>query len=472
MRALKWTVSIIVILGFVLGVALPFSIGIWIQKIYPSVFLGSVNASSVQMTLLEYHRGIYSSTAKVALNFNSANTSSRVVFLENIQHGPLVFENGPVLALALINAKSDDPKFQANSRTIWKLNRRIISTLHIPTLDVSSTPIHFSLQNLNMQINYHSVEQKLKADATIDKMELQGSAPSAFTVNLNQITSTQDLSKENNIWYGSRSGTIAEIIISNPQGSIAQIHNLSATGSITAVADKTNVQMNYQAKNSTILNNAVDSVDFAFSINNLDTKSLSDLIEKMEAKKESSSTTNINAVSEGGLELISKGILIQLDRFSIMTKQGEARADGKLSLPPLGSGNVFQLLAALKIDFNTQVPKDLLIPLLTEHYQNDKTIPATSTPAEYAQQQVDTWIQQKILIPASNGLLIMKVQFENSKLLVNGAPLQPAAPAPAATPATPETTAPAAPATPDTTTPAAPTTTAPAPANSTTSAVQ
>ncbi len=420
MRTTKWLVSIVVALVLIVGVGAPFLIGIWIQKIFPKIFLGPTNASSIRMTLIDYKRGFFSSTAKVAIGFNNADTSNRIVFDETIQHGPLVFENGPILALALVTAKSDDPNFKANSRTIWKLNKQIISTISIPSIDVAKAPIHFSLQNLNMNINYHSIQEILKANATVDKIELQGSMPSPLTIILSNITSSQNLNRSNHIWYGSRTGTVGEISISSPQGQVSLIHNLIANGTISEASDKTNIELNYKAQNSSILNNPIDSLDFEFTINNLDTKSLSNLIEKAEAKKEEPTPLNTRELSDSAMELISKGVLITLDHLSISTKQGVAKADGKISIPALGAGNIFQLIAALKIDFNLQVPKNLMTSFLAAHYQNDKSVPANTTPIDFAQKQIAGWIQEKVLIPGSNDLLMMKVQFENAKLLVNG----------------------------------------------------
>lgn len=441
MRTFKWLVSIIVALLLIVGVGMPFLVGIWVQKVYPKVFLGPQKAGGIQMSILNYKRGFFSSTAKIAIGFNNANTSNRIVFDQIIQHGPLVFENGPKLALALATSKSDDPKFNATARTIWKLNKQIVSNIRIPNVDIASTPIHFSLQNLDMEINYHSVSETLKANASIDKMEFQGSSPSPYTVTLNNIKTAQDLNRANHIWYGSRSGNVADLTVNAPQGPIAQIHNLSARGEITENSGKTNIQLNYQAKNCSILNNAIDSIDFAFSINGLDTNALSNLMEKAEAKKATPTSDDTRALSDSALELISKGILLKLDHLSLATKLGEAKADGQVSLPPLSSGNIFQLITALKIDFNLQVPKDSLLAALVAYHQNDKSLPANTTPAEFAQQQVDQWIQTRVLVPGANSLLMMKVQFENAKLLVNGveqhsapATSAPTTPAPVATP--------------------------------------
>lgn len=430
MRTLKWVLGIIIILAFLLGIVTPFVIGIWVQKIYPSVFLGSANASTVKMTLLDYNRGIFSSTAKVALSFSNANTTNRIVFDQKIQHGPLVFENRPRLALALITSESDDSNFKANTRTIWKLSRRIVTDITIPSIDVSSPPIHFVLHNLKMRMNYHSVLQTLEADAKIDKLELQSANPSPFTINFTNITSTQNLNKINSIWYGTRSGSVEKIDILGPQGPVAQINSLSASGSVSADNGKTNVQVNYQTKNSSILNTPFASLDFAFSIRNIDSKALSNLLIKLEEKNQVApgNTASTAALSESAFELISKGLLIQLDHLSIMTAEGEAKAAGSLSLPALASGNIFQMLGALKLDLNIQVPKASLMAMLSVHYQNDKTLPSNLSPAQYAQQQVEQWIQEKVLIPSANDLLLMKVQFENSKLLVNGVVQQPGAP--------------------------------------------
>lgn len=435
MRTLKWLVSIGIALILVIGLGMPFVIGVWIQKVYPKVFLKPQDVGGIQMSLIDYHRGLFSSTAKVAVTFSKADANNRIVFKQIIQHGPLVFERGPHLALALATSTSDDPKFNATARTLWKLNKRIVSSIKIPTLDVASAPIHISLKNLDMKIDYHSVRETLSAKTLIDSLEIQSNLPSPFTVMLKQISSIQDLNRVHHIWYGSRSGTVADLNISSAQGPIAEIHNLSAHGQILEDADKTNIQLNYQTKNGLILNNAIDSADFAFSINGLDSKALANLMEKLEAKKADANPNNTRAVSDSALELIGKGVLIKLDRLSLVTKQGEAKAQGQVSLPPLGAGNIFQLIGALKIDFALQIPQETLVLALSTYYQNDKTLPANTSPGDFAQQQVRQWIQDKILIPGSNGLLMMKVQFENAKLLLNGVEQQ-------ATPTTPPTAAP------------------------------
>ncbi len=92
----------------------------------------------------------------------------------------------------------------------------------------------------------------------------------------------------------------------------------------------------------------------------------------------------------------------------------------KVNLRAFGVKNVSQLIDFLKIDFNLQIPRYSLITALTAYYQNDKTIPAIIGPARFAQQKVNQWIQAKVLIPSNNGLLIMKVQIENAKFLLNG----------------------------------------------------
>jgi hypothetical protein len=91
-----------------------------------------------------------------------------------------------------------------------------------------------------------------------------------------------------------------------------------------------------------------------------------------------------------------------------------------VNLRAFGVKNVSQLIDFLKIDFNLQIPRYSLITALTAYYQNDKTIPAIIGPARFAQQKVNQWIQAKVLIPSNNGLLIMKVQIENAKFLLNG----------------------------------------------------
>jgi uncharacterized protein YdgA (DUF945 family) len=410
MRALKWFLSITISLALILGVALPFVIGLWIQKAYPKIYTAASNASGVPMSVESYHRGIYSSTATVAIHFNSGKDAHPVLLEQKIQHGPLIFDKGPHLALALITSQSNDSNFKSNSRSIFHLNKELASTLQMENVDVINGPIHFSMQNFNLNLNFWLASTALKSEASIAKLTFEMAPPTSFSLSLTNAVGTQELARHNHIWFGSRKLIIDEISMSNSQGNIAEIHNLIANVLIAEAGDKTQATLNYQAKNSRILNSPFDSLSLALSISNLDTQVLSTTMQNQAKKNDPTPRSSLDLTTTL-MKLAAKGGLIQLNHLVLKGPEGDTNADGKINIPALNSGNIFQLIAALKLDFNVKIPKTTLISMLTALHQKDKNSP---------EQRVDQWIAQKVLIPSTNGLLTMKVQFENAKLLVNG----------------------------------------------------
>src|ERR1700727_908223 len=95
MRKIVWIV-ILVLLFFVLS---PWAMGIYLERLYPSVFK-VYETLGLHVKVIQYHRGWFSSDAKMLLQIQQPNVNQLLTQLKlpiefelssHIQHGPIIY---------------------------------------------------------------------------------------------------------------------------------------------------------------------------------------------------------------------------------------------------------------------------------------------------------------------------------------------------------------------------------------------
>jgi uncharacterized protein YdgA (DUF945 family) len=431
------TIVVLILLLFVF--ATPFFMGILIKKEYPKLLAKLADQSNLQIKVLDYHRGWFSSNALVQVN-SPASSKPALTLNEKIWHGLLIFAKTPqnsskvLFARAYLTTNLQNPDTTFAADTVWTLQGSLKTNIDSPKFQFNTHENQIQFLNLKGNVAYSPLTDTVKTNTQMDALHLTQTKPnSSFQISLKNIFAQADFYKKQNLWYGTRQIQIGSFSLMSPNKPTITIDQMALKIEQTAHHDMTNIAIDYQAQQVLKENLKMGPVHFLLQLNDLDSKALADLITRaIQAKQQAMSVpTLIAQLYQPFFTIITKGFSITLNPFSFNTPQGLVSLSANIQIPKQAENpSIETLLKGSQIDAKLQVPQSWLQEQLTLYYrnqqkqapqmqQNGNTDVALLAPEFLAQQKIKNWITQWSLV-AKNDQLTLHVEYKKGQVFLNG----------------------------------------------------
>ena len=444
----KWLLLVLVIILAVV-VFTPYGFGFMIEKNYKNI-LTQIPHSKVQIKIVDYQRGWFSSNAKLKISFNmpklleqKAKVKPLTFFVnETINHGPLIIATNPdgdkrlVIGQAFILGLVKQPNVNGYAITLIHLHGSVDNHLLLYNVNFGSQQqgfvyaIHDLNAHTNISSNLKTVEGNVKIAAIdfLTKSLVQHSDNINVDFHLKKSPSGMYLGKTN-----AQLQKQAGLVMQRLQ---FQLNNVRMSSDSNEVDGKINYALQLSMKNILLNNQNYGPANLYVTVDKLDAEKLLALQNKLQVIKANETITKqeLKQYSSAIMQLLSKGLNLNIKQLNLILPEGKlaAHANIKINPQPLAINNPIVFLANLDVNANLEIPKVFLQNMMetfATHVEKpkqtkkgeEKIVKQEKTPAEIAKDQINQWLHNGMLIADGDNYKI-NVSFNQMQLLVNGKP--------------------------------------------------
>jgi uncharacterized protein YdgA (DUF945 family) len=282
-----------------------------------------------------------------------------------------------------------------------------------------------SIRNLNVHVKMTKDMTKMFGNINIGEVTFVN--PTAKQTFLN-TAATYDITKTpEGVFAGRRDIQLGSFVYTNladNQSVIAKNLHIASQG----VETNGRINLAIQGSLDSIIvdNKQYGPHNFVLDINNMDavalyglTKESYNVATKNDLAAQIARSLQIAKYNQLLMSLFSKGMQIDLKKLNIVTQWGNVVGNAQIvfAQQPRETLNPFALLQKAGANLNLQLPKDLVLQVMTRHYESDQSI---QNPAQQAQSQINEWINNRWLIPMDRNYKINFIYKDNAAT-INGA---------------------------------------------------
>lgn len=462
-KLLKAGIASIIIL-VIIFLTLPLAMSFWIKNNYQHI-LNQLAMQGLSIKVVDFDRGWFESKATIQVSLSKSlwskpqrdtiptdNAPIQFTIQERIKNGPIVIgrvDNDLIklrFAKALVTSASNDPNFIFTSTELLHFNNKVYGKSKIKTMKINLKETKVVLNNGSSTLTYTPKTHHIKTEGTFNKITFTTKKSAALEPHqqkqLTMLGSSfhSDLKKISSLWYGEYSIQLNHVIFSKAEKEVLQLKQAALHFKSSQANDTTSETIMVSVKNIVSEDLNLKSFDTQWSASHINTKSLSTLVNTASKLEQPPSKQQIQTLFPLVVDLISKGMTLAVDHFTIGTQDGAVNMTAKLDFPKQDSKSLPVVLSQANGALHLQMPTAWLKQQLTLVFHHKKPQGTeTLTPDEAAQQQLQTWIDNKKLIPDETNVKL-DITFKKGMLLVNGLPPSYKAPAPAPAPAPTPTT--------------------------------
>jgi uncharacterized protein YdgA (DUF945 family) len=436
----KKTLIVVLVLVAIL-LALPFAEGFWVQKKYYNLNKLVSQRTPLTLKVIDYHRGWFSSSATIQVSANQlANTSnglpedSHFIVKEKLYHGPIIlrsfkpyaaFGKGITFALALSETHVNQPDLQLSSLAVYHYNGNIDIKFDCPifTFPSSKPGDVYSIKGLKGSFGVskrfkHSEGKIFLSAADIPQQgahQLINDAKYQYSLDKNGY----------DLWYGKRSLEIGNLVLNYTD----KWHAKGLSLSLTDHSNSHELNSHLEAKLNALNVNGIDygKQQLVFNLSNLNIQAFNDLSRKADLLDQQGSPLSIKTIqlTPLAIQLLSKGLSINLSAVELNTKWGTFNANVSLEIPKFEKApSQFQaLLSGINGQADLYIPTKLLADMLEIRYQALTTPEQQkqngSSPQALARENIERWVLAGWLIPALDHYQV-RVNYKSNQLMFNG----------------------------------------------------
>jgi uncharacterized protein YdgA (DUF945 family) len=436
MKAVRYTIFIVLIFIGVVFLGAPPLIGLWVKGQYTQI-IRSFNRMNPNLTatISQYHFGWFHSdittefnvnfTAKLASENPSVVRSYRFLTYSNIAQGPAIFfYKGPHtrMTVALADVTLNIPSFHITGHSLWRLKKSIDWRFSSPGFQVKVDHTSMTMKSMQGTAMLDLRSRRLQVRAGIAAAQLSfGGRRLGF----HHLQYLADIQKIGLINYGMQSLLIDRFALRWGPGSLVKMHGFSATTNSTVRDGQVSVFNHVRLKK--ISNNALAlrGLNLDFSVGGIAQDRLNRLFGVLSSQNEQNKL-DLPAISQASMALWQAGFNLQLHSFLLNTSQGPVVLKGILTMPaqPPTAG-FLKMLFATQADFSFKAPKHWLLRRVASFMKRPAHQPVSKqpveTPKKIAQRKIQAWLKQKLLV-SSGRYYKMRIQHQQDVLLVNGQP--------------------------------------------------
>lgn len=416
---------------------LPYGLGFIAQNKYTQVLDVFSKSSAMQMTLLDYQRGWFSSeaTIKVTPQSKSGIITEPFMIKQRIEHGPIFSlasgKGGESLLLGQgLIISHIESTFGAIDILNWiKLDGTLWGNVHAPVL-------HFVDAHAEQDVTVHNFSGVFKLPANLRQFSAHFGVSqiavktNKFEQHIDQINLYYHLQKsESGLFLGRRALTVGSMVLDTPvYPSKLAFNGFNIRAYDTEQNHRTNHEIDIGLQQISINHGNYGPQEMVLAINQLDTATLLTL------RKELNKLRRGDALSEQAVAkyqqlfvaLLSKGLEIHIKKLQIVTPWGNPSLVADMILPAQpADDDLKRLLRAANMNVAANTPATFLVRALEKFYTLTQSAHPTTPNIDnsvIAQQQVSDWVSKKWLLPKDNGYQI-NILYQNQYATINGQPL-------------------------------------------------
>lgn len=446
----KSSIVITTLIGIVALVFLgmPLMFGFTLQAKYPAVISQLSNNTNAELKLISYHRGWFTSQAKlkVTLNDQTVNPKSltspaqqpltQFVVDQTIKHGLVIFTKGLwghnrfFFSCAVITNTVNSHQIKIKALTEWTLNNQLISNIVVPLLQIDNSGQRILIQNGVGSLNYPLNGTVIQGGALINNFQNWIKKPSAQVsvyekkLQLNNVRlSFNNHHQDNGLWYGVTSLIIPKGVFYADQGNATTLDSFSFTINQHPMnSSHTAIVLSSRAAQIANSNFNLKNLNVALNLNGLQTSALVNIDKAMEQNK---------PVYGSILELLAGGLNVNLNPFTFNTNDGPVKLQAQFNFPQQSKNTAnplfwFQAYRQLIAQIQMQMPQASLNKWMSNFYQRKNTIEEssltidTSDVTAFVNEQINYWLNNNIIKKLGNNY-VTQINLKQGQLLINGA---------------------------------------------------
>lgn len=453
-----------------------YATGYYAQKsIKNNIAFNDNRSDKVTLQLDKYHRGWFNSTASIIVHIkapqrivkDSNNAIKRIpassykfVIPLIIYHGPIIFSpQGVNIGLAYSYSKINMPEkmvdkynqmFSKESTKPYIIYSALISffmnteeEIDIPKFKAISQDGSFSWKGLNIS------NERLAKDDKID-MEFTGEG---FKFKHDKVVSTMDsfsgeldFHRKMGIWLGEAEFKLPLLEISDGQKIVFKAEDFEVEHDSAIDDGLFNSSMDMSVGKIIMDDKTYGPGVFELSIKNIDAIALAKINQKVSANKGLSSNSLLFSVLPQLPELLDKGAILELNKFSFELPDGKIHGDLIISLPEQARTNFMQLITKLKGHGKFAAPREVIVAFLNEsakrklakqpalrqallddaQSRGEVIVDPQQMSHIVANKQLAKLIELNVLQKQGHNY-VLKFKIENGRFFVNGQPFNKAA---------------------------------------------
>lgn len=420
---------------------LPYGLGFIAQNKYLQILDTFSKSNPVQVTLLDYQRGWFSSNATVkiispiAAKLSAAET---LIVKQTIAHGPVFSltsragEKSLLLGQGLITTRIDSALGVVDVVSWIQLDGALSGTVHAPLLRFADT-------KENQQIAVNNLYGVFKLSPNLKQLVAKFNVPQIaiktgkFEQRIDSANFYYDLQKSmSGLFLGQRTLTIHSILWNTPlYASSLKFDGLNVRSYDVEKNHRINDEINIELKEIKTRHASYGPQKIVFTVNGLDTSTL--LILKKEFNQLHRNGNDLSDTAFAKYQqlfamLLSKGLEIHLKKLQIVTPWGNPSLVANMTLPqqPVLNNDFMRLFETMHVSARANMSATFLMRVLEKFYASGQDLQMaalsnTVNSSQIAQQQVSDWVNKKWLIPKDDGYQI-DIFYEDGRVLINDQP--------------------------------------------------
>lgn len=435
---MKKLIKITAVVGIIASLILltPYVMGWFVKKEFYQL-VSDLNApNQFEIQIIEYHQGWFSSVADVQYTLYTDEVANsdidangqapqpfQFVLQEKIIHGPVIhLPNKTLFARAIIESNIDDQQFPVTARTIIHLDGKISTSIQANKIGSSteqSDGMSFVLQMLDGNFDLNPKLKSSQGYLNLDSIDL---ALKNVQLKADKIHLDYQLNKQTSeIWSGTHNLNVNKLFLNTPDNKQITLEDFKFNFTNTIKEPFMNASMKANLRSAQIDGKNYGAQSIEFTLDKLDEKSLADIQKHIKETQQQNIPLPIlfTQFYQLGMNLLSKGFVFDLSRFSLNYTAGVviAKAHVELDTHQEPFYSPFQILEGLKATAFLQIPKTLLEELVREYYAS-YTDPNSKTPPKDSKTRIKEWVDAGWL-KASGDNYQLDLKYDQQKLQIN-----------------------------------------------------
>ena len=377
----------------------PFALGFKIKSDYTLLIDNLSDISSLDLELLQYEQGIFSSEAILAVNVPSM--TEQIQFKEQIIHGPIYFGllsqgKSPLVAAVIKGQLNVSPSQQEMVQKIFADNNPLVyqtvidfsgeldAQFYVPAIDTQFEdefgPVHIQSGGLILNEHYSSITGQMKGEMQVPALKVNSEL---LLMSAESITmSFSGAMGGNDIMIGDSVVSMNLLDIDSGDEQFA-VRDLVIRSVSSENAGLINSNSRIEARELLASNQKFGPLVLNISLNGINAESLNELqsiqSEVDEKLQQGLPPEQVNAMMTGQIMAVVPDLIkqaeIKINPLSINSELGKLEADLDFTLEGLDSdapADPAFLLGAINLDLNVSIDDSLLKQFITWELENNQ----------------------------------------------------------------------------------------------------
>jgi hypothetical protein len=446
----KMLFTIVLFLLFLIVITLfvlPYGLGFVAQHKYTQIIGMLSKSNTVQVSLVRYQRGWFSSDATIKISMQMPiglvqQTTKPFLITQHIAHGPVFSllsgtgEKRLAVGQTLITTHAHSPFGALHMVSKVKLNGKLVGTFNAPTLQLHYTDVLHGentaeLQGVSGKFTLSPDLQQWIAAVDIPEISIK---TDTFTQQLHNTHFFYNLNKsQSGLFLGKHICTIDTMTWSADfiPGKDLKVEKIRLVEQDAEKDRKIQAKIDAELKYVTLKNATYGPQQLQITIRDLDVPALLAWTQALHPFSDTplSSLQKYQKYRQLLLNLLSRGVQLKIEKLALVTPWGTPSLVAQARIAPRPMSTFIDLMAGTQSRVAVHLPASFLMRVLERvvlpYMQAPVSAVTKTTPPsamEMAQRQITEWIHNKWLLPEGDGYT-MVILYQNQHMTINNQPL-------------------------------------------------